>query len=77
MVAANPLNTTDVQLVINISVASMGFDTSSQFLVVDLWSEPTPSPRTATALQLESWSVTVPRDGQPGGGLAVLKITKV
>jgi len=76
VVAANQLNTTDAHLTINISVALMGFDISSRFDVVDLWTEPTPPTRTAAAAELEAWNVVVPRDGQAGGGIAVLKITK-
>jgi hypothetical protein len=74
VVVANPSNTSTLHLTLNISVASMGFASTTTFQVADLFNASSPTV-TVSAAALAAYAVAVPEDGIEQGGLRILKIT--
>lgn len=75
IVCANPSNASAITLTLNVDPSTLGLGVQSSYTLQNLWTGTAPT--TVTKADLANLQVDVPKDGAAGGGLAVLKLSKV
>ncbi len=63
----------DVAFNLQIPLEKLGFGKENEFAVTDLWTE---NKRTMNAEELNNYSVVVPKDKSPGGGVRAILVSK-
>lgn len=73
IVVANPDNSTVLDLTLHLDPSSIGLGACTSFVLTDLWPG-TARPKIVTPAMLASFSMRVPADMTPRGGLKVMKL---